>query len=150
MKPSPRVFVCESVCAPIGQGAWSETVSEELYQTWSHNRDSMKISSCYYGTQSWCGLCCYTSLMHRMNIITCMSRTHRNTPACSKNTLSVVARFNTITIALQTRRGMCGTLRRFCRFHCVADSAREPQPLICVYLLSALFVRHLNLMNSCL
>lgn len=49
LKPS---HLCVSVCAPIGQGAWSETVPEELYQTWSHNRDSMKISSCYYSTHS--------------------------------------------------------------------------------------------------
>ncbi len=29
-----------------------------------------------------------------------------------------------------------------------SDSAREPRPLMGVYLLSAVFVRHFNLMNS--
>lgn len=29
--------ICVCVYAPISQGAWSETVPAELYQTWSHN-----------------------------------------------------------------------------------------------------------------
>lgn len=29
--------ICVRVYAPISQGAWSETVPAELYQTWSHN-----------------------------------------------------------------------------------------------------------------
>lgn len=147
LKPSPvRACVCV-VRAPIGQGAWSET--EELYQTWSHNRDSMKISSCYYSPLSWCRRCCSAPLMHWMKIATCVSGAHRrNTPAWYKNTLPVITQFHTIAIALQSKGSMCSVCRRFCCFHRAAGAAGEPRPLICVYRLSAVFVRHLNLIYS--
>lgn len=147
LKPSPvRACVCV-VRAPIGQGAWSET--EELYQTWSHNRDSMKISSCYYSPLSWCRRCCSAPLMHWMKIVTCVSGAHRrNTPAWYKNTLPVITQFHTIAIALQSKGSMCSVCRRFCCFHRAAGAAGEPRPLICVYRLSAVFVRHLNLIYS--
>lgn len=96
------------VCAQIGQGAWSETVSEELYQTWSHNRDSMRISSCYYRTHSWCRLGCRAAQYEYHHLY--MWCSHRNTQP-------VVTWFNTTTITLQSRRRMLGERVRFCCFH---------------------------------